>query len=349
MDVRLSSEQLALRDSVAQVVDRLGPRAVRDLDDAERAAKLDAAVAAVGLARAPGAGGGSGSAGLRRRGGDRRRGARPRPGRCAVPRADPGRRPAAVGRCATRRHRRDGGLLEVAPGGRGRRRRRAVRQRGGRRPGGDRCAGTGARRGRPRAGRGRTGPRRSRHRPHPTRVGDRPGVSGHPVGESGQPSALRRRPVGAGPPWVWPSAAPTSWGRCVVPSTWPSGYASDRRQFGRPIGSFQAVQHLLADAHVVTEGSRSVGAVTPPGRSTPCRRVMPWPPPRWPRPTAPGRLGRCARPPSRSTAVSATPGSAWPTSSCDGPCSRSDVLGGEGANLERVLAHQGIGGGRGLR
>ena len=48
MDVRLSAEQQALRDSVAQVVDRLGPKAVGQLDDAERAAKLDAAVAASG-------------------------------------------------------------------------------------------------------------------------------------------------------------------------------------------------------------------------------------------------------------------------------------------------------------
>ncbi|MCU1452035.1 MAG: Acyl-CoA dehydrogenase [Acidimicrobiales bacterium] len=48
MDVRLSPEQHALRDSVAQVVDRLGPKAVRQLDDPERAAKLDAAIAASG-------------------------------------------------------------------------------------------------------------------------------------------------------------------------------------------------------------------------------------------------------------------------------------------------------------
>ena len=52
MDVRLSAEQRALRDSVAQVVDRLGPGTVGELDDAERTAKLDAAVAAAGLARA---------------------------------------------------------------------------------------------------------------------------------------------------------------------------------------------------------------------------------------------------------------------------------------------------------
>jgi alkylation response protein AidB-like acyl-CoA dehydrogenase len=34
-------------------------------------------------------------------------------------------------------------------------------------------------------------------------------------------------------------------------------YARSRRQYGVPIGSFQAVQHLLADALVAMEGSRS--------------------------------------------------------------------------------------------
>ncbi len=48
MDVRLSPEQVALRDSAAQVVGRLGPHAVGELDDAERAGKLDAAVSAAG-------------------------------------------------------------------------------------------------------------------------------------------------------------------------------------------------------------------------------------------------------------------------------------------------------------
>lgn len=48
MDVRLSPEQRALRDSAAQLVERLRPETVRELDDHERAAKLDAAVAASG-------------------------------------------------------------------------------------------------------------------------------------------------------------------------------------------------------------------------------------------------------------------------------------------------------------
>jgi hypothetical protein len=34
-------------------------------------------------------------------------------------------------------------------------------------------------------------------------------------------------------------------------------YAAERRQFGVPVGSFQAVQHLLAEAHCLMEGSLS--------------------------------------------------------------------------------------------
>ncbi len=60
MDVRLSAEQVALRDSVVQVVGRLGPRTVADLDDAERSAKLDAAVAASGWRELRGANDGGG-------------------------------------------------------------------------------------------------------------------------------------------------------------------------------------------------------------------------------------------------------------------------------------------------
>jgi alkylation response protein AidB-like acyl-CoA dehydrogenase len=56
MDLRLSAEQQDLRDSAARIVGRLGPRSVRDLDDAERKAKLDGAIEAAGWRelRAPG-------------------------------------------------------------------------------------------------------------------------------------------------------------------------------------------------------------------------------------------------------------------------------------------------------
>ena len=48
MDVRLSPEQVALRESVTKAVARLGPRAVADLDDADRRQNLDGVVAAAG-------------------------------------------------------------------------------------------------------------------------------------------------------------------------------------------------------------------------------------------------------------------------------------------------------------
>ena len=48
MDVRLSPEQVALRDAVSRVVDRLGPGTVAGLDDTERAEELDAVSGASG-------------------------------------------------------------------------------------------------------------------------------------------------------------------------------------------------------------------------------------------------------------------------------------------------------------
>lgn len=48
MDVRLSPEQVALRDSVARAVDRLGVASVAGLDDADRRTALEAAVGAAG-------------------------------------------------------------------------------------------------------------------------------------------------------------------------------------------------------------------------------------------------------------------------------------------------------------
>lgn len=49
MDVRLSAEQEALRDSVSKAVERLGPKSVLDLDDADRAERLDASIAQAGV------------------------------------------------------------------------------------------------------------------------------------------------------------------------------------------------------------------------------------------------------------------------------------------------------------
>jgi alkylation response protein AidB-like acyl-CoA dehydrogenase len=56
--------------------------------------------------------------------------------------------------------------------------------------------------------------------------------------------------------------------------TMAADYARDRRQFGRPIGSYQAVQHRLADALMALEFSRPV--VYRAAHST-ARRVEGWP------------------------------------------------------------------------
>ncbi|KUN80810.1 acyl-CoA dehydrogenase family protein [Streptomyces griseoruber] len=58
------------------------------------------------------------------------------------------------------------------------------------------------------------------------------------------------------------------------------GYARERRQYGRPIGSFQAVRHLLADATVLVEACTSATRYAawcldhePPGRALTAARV----------------------------------------------------------------------------
>jgi alkylation response protein AidB-like acyl-CoA dehydrogenase len=56
MDVRLSAEQRALRDTAVDLVDSLRPQSVIDLGDTERTAKLDAAVEAAGWRSLRGAG-----------------------------------------------------------------------------------------------------------------------------------------------------------------------------------------------------------------------------------------------------------------------------------------------------
>ena len=77
-------------------------------------------------------------------------------------------------------------------------------------------------------------------------------------------------------------------------------HAAGRIQFGVPIGGFQAVQHLIAEAHVDAEGGAD-SSTTPPGRSTTdrCRRRPR--PLTSPRPTAPAQARRCARRRSRCT------------------------------------------------
>lgn len=241
MDVRFSAEQRALADAAAQLVGRLGPRTVAGLDDAERRAKLDAAVASSGwlelrtrsetgapwgsgvevaiVAEALGRGaadtafvGPTLAAELRRRGG-----------------AEPSALPEAVVV--------GGGLVLDVPTS---------------------CETALVL----------------------TPVGDRWTVGSVEIGEASTTTDLTRRVARVEPdatPAPVAGAAPLdaadldAWralglaascadlvGTMSAAVQLAAEYAADRSQYGRPVGSFQAVQHLLADAHVQTEGARSV-------------------------------------------------------------------------------------------
>ena len=127
-----------------------------------------------------------------------------------------------------------------------------------------------------------------------------------------------------------------------------SAYAKERRQYGVPIGSFQAVQHLLADAFVSTEGSRSIAlhaawAVD----GLPAREALA---------AAAAAKAYCARA-ARSVCEAAIQihggiGNTWECLAhvyLRRALLSIDLLGGIGPSLARVLSHHGLGGDDGLR
>jgi hypothetical protein len=125
-------------------------------------------------------------------------------------------------------------------------------------------------------------------------------------------------------------------------------YALSRRQFGRSIGSFQAVQHLLADAYVLMEGSASVA------------RHAAWAIDALPAEAAltASSLAKayCARAArtvcEASIQVHGGIGNTWECLAhvhLRRALWSGQLLGGTGPNLQRVLAHLGIGGDDGLR
>jgi alkylation response protein AidB-like acyl-CoA dehydrogenase len=125
-------------------------------------------------------------------------------------------------------------------------------------------------------------------------------------------------------------------------------YAGSRRQYGAPIGSFQAVQHLLADAFVAMEGSRSVAlhAAWAVDAAAPADALAA-------AATAKAYCARAAR--SVCETVIQVHGGIGNTWECLAHVHlrrallSADVLGGEGPCLERVLHHHGIGRHDGLR
>jgi Acyl-CoA dehydrogenase, C-terminal domain len=252
MDVRLSTEQRALRDSVAQVVGHLGPATVGALDDAERTAKLDAAVAAAGwrdlrsadddgrpwasgvevavIAEQLGRGladtafvGATLAAELRRLAG-----------------AKAATVPETVLLTA------DLGALAVTPTG-------AVAID---------AAGATAALVLVTEGAGWSlgsvtldGPAMHTDLTRPAAVPAGAGVT--PLAEQGRclddDDLARVLALGLA------ATSADLVGAMQGTTDLATGYAKERRQYGAPIGSFQAVQHLLADALVTTEGARSVG------------------------------------------------------------------------------------------
>jgi alkylation response protein AidB-like acyl-CoA dehydrogenase len=125
-------------------------------------------------------------------------------------------------------------------------------------------------------------------------------------------------------------------------------YAVERKQYGVAVGSFQAVQHLLADAHVAMEGSRSVAlhaawAVD----ALPVHEAL-----------AAGAIAKayCARAARTVTEtciqVHGGIGNTWDCLAhvhLRRALLSTDLFGGVGPSLDRVLAARGIGGDRALR
>ncbi len=125
-------------------------------------------------------------------------------------------------------------------------------------------------------------------------------------------------------------------------------YARARRQYGVPIGSFQAVQHLLADAHVATEGSRSIAlhaawAVD----ALPATSALA---------ATSAAKAYCARA-ARAVCETAIQvhggiGNTWDCLAhvfLRRALLSGEAFGGVGVSLERVLSARGLGGGDGLR
>lgn len=346
MDVRLSFEQQALRDSVAQAVSRVGPKTVTDLDDHERAAKLDAVIAASGWRELRTAGDGCDplasaveaalvaeelargladapflgatlAAELRRRAG-------------GAPATTPETvlllpdlsSPAIV----------DGGPTAVTAV--------AVDARGA-----------------PAALALESVPEGTRLVTVPlgdpsTRV-DLTRPSGLPAAGSRPEPVADARPLSRADLDSWTALGLALTCADLVGTMRGAvqlgcEYAVVREQYGKPIGSFQAVQHLLADAYVATEGSRSIALhaawavdALPPGEALAACAA------------AKAYCARAAR--SVCEAVIQVHGGIGNTWECLAhvflrrAVLSIDVLGGVGLSMQRVLEHKGIGGGHGLR
>jgi alkylation response protein AidB-like acyl-CoA dehydrogenase len=339
MDVRLSPEQRTLRDAAAQVVDRLCPQAVGQLDDPERTAKLDAAVAASGWRElragdddgSPWASGvevaiiaeelGRGLADTALLGPTLAADLRRRAGAPAATAAETVVLSADLGSLAVA----DGGVPPGALAVDGRGATSALLLIEG--PGGHQLAEVAC---------------------GPDEVGadlTRPAaalaVSATVAPVAGTTRALDDDDLTA---WTALGLAITCAdlvGTMTGAVRLTTEYAKGRNQYGRAIGSFQAVQHLLADAFVATEGSRSVALhaawavdALPADDALAAAAV------------AKAYCARAARAVCETAIqVHGGIGNTWECLAhvqLRRALLSSDVLGGVGPNLTRVLAHRGV-------
>ncbi|HET6952300.1 MAG TPA: acyl-CoA dehydrogenase [Acidimicrobiales bacterium] len=348
MDVRLSPEQQALRDAAAQIADRLGPHAVGELDDEERTGKLDAAVAASGgrELRTPAEDGGDAplASGVE----------------AAIVAEELGRGlvdvPFLGPTLAAELRRLAGAPLATAP------------ETVALAP--DltdvACVAHGA----PPSGRVAIDARGAT-----AALVVLPAPGGHVLGEIALAPAAAQvdltRPTAV--PATSPAVAVAGQRRPLLAGALTRGsalglaltcadlvgvmrgavrlacdYAAERRQYGAAIGSFQAVQHMLADAFVAMEGARSVTlhaawAVDARGPDDALAAAS----------VAKAWCARAARTVCETAIqVHGGIGNTWECLAhvyLRRALLSSDVLGGAGASLARVLAHHGIGGGDGLR
>jgi alkylation response protein AidB-like acyl-CoA dehydrogenase len=344
MDLRLSPEQQDLRDSAARIVDRLGPRSVRDLGDAERTAKLDAAVEAAGWRelRAPGEAGaplasaveaaivaeqlGQGladacflgptlAAELRRLAGAPPAASRETvalgPGLSALTGAA-GRGAVAVDAQGS------ASALVLVPAARGHAVAKVMLP----------------------------SPAAASRQPDLTR----PGLTVEPSAPVAVPGADRVLGPAEIRSWTALGLALTCAdlvGTMAGAIGLACDYARSRRQYGAAIGSFQAIQHMLADAFVAMEGSRSAAQYAtwavdalPPAEALAAASV------------AKAYCSRAARAVCETgIQVHGGIGNTWDCLAhvyLRRALLSIDLLGGVGPSLTRVLEHNGIRGGHGL-
>jgi alkylation response protein AidB-like acyl-CoA dehydrogenase len=320
MDARLSPEQVALRDAAAQAVDRLGPRTVAQLDDPERAAKLDAAIAAAGWRelRADAGNGAPWASAVE----------------VAIVAEELGRgladTPFAGPTLAAELRRLAGapaaaGTETVAFDG------IAIDARGAEHAlllDGANVTAVKV-----------TNEQRVTDLTRPAAIVQAPGTALADIDAD-----VHARWNAFGLALTCADLVGTMRGAVALASE----YAQARRQYGTAIGSFQAVQHLLADALVATEGSRSatlhaawaVDALTPDDALAVCAAAKAY----------------CSRA-ARSVCETAIQvhggiGNTWECLAhvyLRRALTSIDIFGGVGANLALVLAHRGIGDARGLR